>query len=102
MSRPKSLQVYVTPELAARVRTGQQQDLAKEPRTADLAAVHWLMRGTIADPLTAPNAARVAKSIGAMFNANAKALTLMPRRGPTAAATRLGSAMRTPCPVVEL
>ena len=55
--------------------------LASELMTADLAAVHRLMRGTIADPLTAPEAARMAESIRAVFNANAKALTLLPRRG---------------------
>ena len=40
------------------------------------------MRGTIADPLTAPEAARMAESIRAVFNANAKALKLLPRSGP--------------------
>jgi len=44
--------------------------------------VHKLMRGTIADPLTAPEAARMAESIRAVFNANAKALKLLPRSGP--------------------
>ncbi len=56
--------------------------LATELMTADLAAVHRLMRGTIADPLTAPEAARMAESIRAVFNANAKALMLLPRAGP--------------------
>ena len=55
--------------------------LAKELMTADLASVHRLMRGTIADPLTAPEAARMAESIRAVFNANAKALMLLPRTG---------------------
>lgn len=55
--------------------------LADELMTADLAAVHRLMRGTIADPLTAPEAARMAESIRAVFNANAKALKLLPKRG---------------------
>jgi hypothetical protein len=49
--------------------------------TADLASVHRLMRGTIADPLTAPEAARMAESIRAVFNANAKALKLLPQSG---------------------
>ena len=57
--------------------------LARELMTADLAAVHKLVRGTIADPLTAPEAARMAESIRAVFNANAKALKLLPRHGPT-------------------
>lgn len=55
--------------------------LAAELMTADLAAVHRLMRGTIADPLTAPEAARMAESIRAVFNANAKALKLLPKTG---------------------
>lgn len=55
--------------------------LARDLMTADLASVHRLMRGTIADPLTAPEAARMAESIRAVFNANAKALTLLPGRG---------------------
>ncbi|QGY80782.1 type IV secretion system DNA-binding domain-containing protein [Sphingorhabdus lacus] len=56
--------------------------LASELMTADLTQVHKLMRGTIADPLTAPEAARMAESIRAVFNANAKALKLLPRSGP--------------------
>jgi hypothetical protein len=36
--------------------------------TADLSRVHAMMRGTIADPLTAPEAARMAESIRAVFN----------------------------------
>lgn len=55
--------------------------LSSELMTADLTQVHKLMRGTIADPLTAPEAARMAESIRAVFNANAKALTLLPRTG---------------------
>jgi type IV conjugative transfer system coupling protein TraD len=58
------------------------EDLARELMTADLAQVHKLMRGTVADPLTAPEAARMAESIRAVFNANAKALKLLPRQGP--------------------
>lgn len=56
-------------------------DLARALMTADLASVHRLMRGTIADPLTAPEAARMAESIRAVFNANAKALKLLPTQG---------------------
>jgi type IV conjugative transfer system coupling protein TraD len=56
--------------------------LAQQLMTADLTQVHKLMRGTIADPLTAPEAARMAESIRAVFNANAKALKLLPRSGP--------------------
>ena len=55
--------------------------LATELMTADLSQVHRLMKGTVADPLTAPEAARMAESIRAVFNANAKALKLLPRTG---------------------
>jgi hypothetical protein len=51
--------------------------------TADLTQVHAMMRGTIADPLTAPEAARMAESIRAVFNVNAKALKLLPTSGPS-------------------
>ena len=55
--------------------------LASELMTADLSSVHRMMRGTIADPLTAPEAARMAESIRAVFNANAKSLKMLPRTG---------------------
>ncbi len=65
-------------------RAGQASNhaLATRLMTADLAQVHKLMRGTMADPLTAPEAARMAESIRAVFNANAKALKLLPAKGP--------------------
>ena len=72
-------------EMCLRLRAdgkGTNEALASELMTADLSAVHKLMRGTIADPLTAPEAARMAESIRAVFNANAKALKLLPRSGP--------------------
>ncbi|WP_420607439.1 type IV secretion system DNA-binding domain-containing protein [Novosphingopyxis sp.] len=65
-----------------RAGTASNDDLAKRLMTADLAQVHKLMRGTMADPLTAPEAARMAESIRAVFNANAKALKLLPSEGP--------------------
>lgn len=72
-------------EMCLRLRAdgkGTNEALASELMTADLSAVHKLMRGTMADPLTAPEAARMAESIRAVFNANAKALKLLPRSGP--------------------
>lgn len=72
-------------EMCLRLRAdgkATNEALASELMTADLSAVHKLMRGTIADPLTAPEAARMAESIRAVFNANAKALKLLPRSGP--------------------
>ncbi len=56
--------------------------LASQLMTADLAKVHAMMRHTVADPITAPEAARMAESIRAVFNANAKALKLLPKKGP--------------------
>ncbi|MBC2668212.1 type IV secretion system DNA-binding domain-containing protein [Novosphingobium piscinae] len=61
---------------------GTNEALARELMTADLTRVHAMMRGTIADPLTAPEAARMAESIRAVFNVNAKALKLLPTSGP--------------------
>lgn len=55
--------------------------LSSELMTASLAHVHQLMQGTVADPLTAPEAARMAESIRAVFNANAKALRMLPTQG---------------------
>jgi type IV conjugative transfer system coupling protein TraD len=60
---------------------GTNEALARELMTADLSRVHAMMRGTIADPLTAPEAARMAESIRAVFNVNAKALKLLPSSG---------------------
>lgn len=56
--------------------------LSAELMTASLSHVHRLMQGTVADPLTAPEAARMAESIRAVFNANAKALKMLPTSGP--------------------
>lgn len=60
---------------------GTNEALAQKLMTADLSQVHAMMRGTIADPLTAPEAARMAESIRAVFNVNAKALKLLPTSG---------------------
>ncbi|MGX7952969.1 type IV secretion system DNA-binding domain-containing protein [Tsuneonella sp. HG249] len=61
---------------------GTNDALARELMTADLSRVHAMMRGTIADPLTAPEAARMAESIRAVFNVNAKVLKLLSTSGP--------------------
>ncbi len=65
------------------IREGRatNEALSKELMTASLAHVHKLMEGTVADPLTAPEAARMAESIRAVFNANAKALRMLPTTG---------------------
>lgn len=60
---------------------GTNAALSAELMTASLAHVHRLLEGTVADPLTAPEAARMAESIRAVFNANAKALRMLPTEG---------------------
>jgi hypothetical protein len=50
--------------------------------SADLSDVHELLKETMAGPLTAPEAARMAESVRAVFNVNAKALELLPTEGP--------------------
>jgi len=56
--------------------------LTSELMTASLADVHRMLEGTIADPLTAPEAARMAEAIRGVFNANGKALRTLPQTGP--------------------
>lgn len=61
---------------------GTNHALYTELMTADLKHVHKLVQDTIADPITAPEAARMAESVRAVLNTNAKALRLLPRTGP--------------------
>lgn len=56
--------------------------LADNLMTADLKQVHRHLANTIADPLTAPEAARMAESIRAVFNTNAQVLRFLPDDGP--------------------
>lgn len=67
-------------KLAALGRTSNV-DLARELMTTSLSEVHKLLRNTMADPLTAPEAARMAESIRAVFNVNAQALLSLPLSG---------------------
>ena len=62
---------------------GQTTNLALSENlmTADLKRVHRFLANTIADPLTAPEAARMAESIRAVFNTNAQALRFLPDDG---------------------
>ena len=55
--------------------------LAENLMTADLKKVHAYLAKTIADPLTAPEAARMAESIRAVFNTNAQVLRFLPDTG---------------------
>ncbi|EZP73108.1 TraD [Novosphingobium resinovorum] len=56
--------------------------LSENLMTADLKRVHRFLANTIADPLTAPEAARMAESIRAVFNTNAQVLRFLPDEGP--------------------
>jgi type IV conjugative transfer system coupling protein TraD len=58
------------------------RDLASRLMMADLKDVHKLLEHTVADPLTAPEAARMAESIRAVFNTNAQALRFLPEDNP--------------------
>jgi len=62
---------------------GQTTNLALSENlmTADLKRVHRFLANTIADPLTAPEAARMAESIRAVFNTNAQILRFLPDEG---------------------
>lgn len=62
---------------------GQTSNLALSENlmTADLKRVHRFLTDTIADPLTAPEAARMAESIRAVFNTNAQVLRFLPDEG---------------------
>ena len=57
---------------------GSNQALASRLMMADLKDVHKLLEHTVADPLTAPEAAKMAESIRAVFNTNAQALRFLP------------------------
>jgi type IV conjugative transfer system coupling protein TraD len=58
------------------------QALADNLMTADLKLVHKHLANTIADPITAPEAAKMAESIRAVFNTNAQVLRFLPDEGP--------------------
>jgi hypothetical protein len=65
------------------------QALASRLMMADLKEVHKLLEHTVADPLTAPEAAKMAESIRAVFNTNAQALAVPARRQGTVLDKRL-------------
>jgi type IV conjugative transfer system coupling protein TraD len=58
------------------------QALARNLINAPLKRVSALLKGTSAEPYTATEAARLAESVRAVFNANAKALSTLPENGP--------------------
>ena len=60
---------------------GSNRALADELMKATLARIHARMKGTVADPLTSPDAARMAQSIRAVLNAHGEALRFLPENG---------------------
>ncbi len=71
-------------EMCVRLQEREQTTnlaLAENLMTADLKRVHRFLANTIADPLTAPEAARMAESIRAVFNTNAQVLRFLPDEG---------------------
>lgn len=61
---------------------GTNAALATDLMNADLSDLHEMLEGTMAGPFTNPSAAKMAESVRAVFNVNAKALQLLPSEGP--------------------
>ena len=60
---------------------GTNAALAHELMNADLSYLHRLVEDTMAGPISTPSAARMAESVRAVFNVNAKALQMLPEDG---------------------
>ncbi len=60
---------------------GSNQALADELMNADLSDLHKLLEDTMAGPITTPSAAKMAESVRAVFNVNAKAMQMLPSDG---------------------
>ena len=60
---------------------GTNQALADELMNADLSDLHKLLADTMAGPITTPSAAKMAESVRAVFNVNAKAMQMLPSDG---------------------
>ena len=60
---------------------GANHALAAELMNADLSDLHKLLEDTMAGPITTPSAAKMAESVRAVFNVNAKAMQLLPSTG---------------------
>ncbi len=56
--------------------------LSSELMTASLAHIHSIVAGTVAGPLTSPDAPRMAQSIHSILTTNGKALMALPTSGP--------------------
>lgn len=71
-------------EMAMRLRDRGEttnKAIAQKLMTADLKQVSMMMKNTLAAPLTATEAARMAESIRSTFNTNAQALRFLPEKG---------------------
>jgi type IV conjugative transfer system coupling protein TraD len=60
---------------------GTNEALADELMNADLSDLHKLLEDTMAGPITTPSAAKMAESVRAVFNVNAKAMQMLPSDG---------------------
>ena len=60
---------------------GTNAALADELMNADLSDLHRLVEDTMAGPISTPAAARMAESVRAVFNVNAKAMHMLPQSG---------------------
>ena len=60
---------------------GTNAALADELMNADLSDLHRLVEDTMAGPISTPAAARMAESVRAVFNVNAKAMQMLPQSG---------------------
>ncbi|WP_298300401.1 type IV secretion system DNA-binding domain-containing protein [uncultured Erythrobacter sp.] len=60
---------------------GTNTALADELMNADLSDLHRLVEDTMAGPISTPAAARMAESVRAVFNVNAKAMQMLPQSG---------------------
>ncbi len=60
---------------------GTNEALATDLMNADLSDLHKLLEDTMAGPITTPSAAKMAESVRAVFNVNAKAMQMLPSEG---------------------
>ena len=60
---------------------GSNAALANELMNANLSDLHRLLEDTMAGPISTPSAARMAESVRAVFNVNAKAMQMLPDQG---------------------
>ncbi|WP_417322396.1 type IV secretion system DNA-binding domain-containing protein [Erythrobacter aureus] len=60
---------------------GSNAALASDLMNADLSDLHKMLEDTMAGPITTPSAAKMAESVRAVFNVNAKAMQMLPSQG---------------------